>query len=65
MWDTEDRLGFPVRQNRFVLELDGGVVVPETHSEKIFENFGGCTRTAAGTDRRHGFPLDSLQCLKR
>lgn len=30
MWDTEDRLGFPVRQNRFVLELDGGVVVPET-----------------------------------
>lgn len=22
-------------------------------------------RTAAGTDRRHGFPLDSLRCLKR
>ena len=45
--------------------LDGsvGVVVPQTQGrlEKIFENFlfKGVTRTAAGTDRRHGFPLDS------
>lgn len=43
MRDTVQRLAFTVRQYRFVLELDGGVVVPQTrgHLEKIFENFGG------------------------
>jgi len=62
VWDTAKRRFF-VRQYRFVLELDGGVVLTETrgHLEKIFR----VTRTAAGTDRRRGYPLDSLQCLKR
>lgn len=41
--DTEYRLGFPARQNGFVLLLGGGVVVPPQsgHSEKIFEKIGG------------------------
>lgn len=40
MWDTQQRLSFSVRQHRFVQELDGGVVVPQSrgHLEKIFEN---------------------------
>lgn len=68
VWDTEQRLGFPVRQCRFVLELDGVVVVAYYKLGGIWRKYLknlGVTRTAPGTDRRHGFPLDSLQCLKR
>lgn len=61
-WRSEDRLGSTVRRTRLPLELDGSVVVLVTRGiwRKRTEKIWFYARTATGTDRQHGFALDSL-----